>query len=105
MHESDTICLLVDLMRKHGLGSWHIRWSRSKREFGRCCWSTKTITLSRPLCEANAIEQVKDTILHEIAHALTPFQYHNGIWKMKCIEIGARPIRCFSWDDVKRATD
>jgi len=53
------------------------------------------ITLSRPLTLLNPIEQVRDTILHEIAHALTPGDGHGAKWKAACIAIGAKPVRCF----------
>lgn len=104
MHHVNALCLMVDLMRKHGLGHWRIRWTRSKREFGRCDWYRQTLHLSMPLTEANDEMEVKDTILHEIAHALTPHDRgHGWEWKKKCIEIGAKPKRCFTWDEVRRA--
>ena len=35
-------------------------------------------------------ESISDTILHEIAHALTQGAGHGPRWKRKCIEIGAK---------------
>jgi hypothetical protein len=37
---------------------------------------------------------IKDTIIHEIAHALCPNQGHNRIWKRKYIELGGNGDRC-----------
>jgi predicted SprT family Zn-dependent metalloprotease len=34
-----------------------------------------------------------DTVLHEVAHALTRGDKHGARWKAKCLEIGARPDR------------
>jgi predicted SprT family Zn-dependent metalloprotease len=42
---------------------------------------TGTIGLSRLLVEVNDVIQVTDTILHEIAHALTLGDGHGYAWK------------------------
>lgn len=76
--------------------------NRAKRRAGCCRYSCKLITLSRKYIEGNTIEEVTDTILHEVAHALVgPGHGHNEIWKAKCREIGAKPIRCYNSDKVK----
>lgn len=37
-----------------------------------------------------------DTILHEVAHALVgPGHGHDEVWKATCLEVGARPERCY----------
>ena len=33
-------------------------------------------------------EEVRLTLLHEIAHSLVPDHYHDEVWRAKCIEIG-----------------
>jgi predicted SprT family Zn-dependent metalloprotease len=82
-----------DLMRQHGLldQGWAFEWSRSKRVFGRCVYRRKVLELSRWLTGSNPQYEVRDTVLHEIAHCLCPGHGHNNVWKKKCIEIGARP--------------
>lgn len=73
---------------------WRFEWSRSKKRIGCCQYSTKTIQLSRLY-----VENTKDpnlfvnTILHEIAHALTPGHNHDNIWKKACVIVGANPER------------
>ena len=47
------------------------------------------------MAELNSEEAVKDTILHEIAHALSPQFGHGPAWRQKCLEIGANPNRCY----------
>ena len=37
---------------------------------------------------------IRDTILHEIAHALTPGQHHNDVWRRKATAIGCTGQRC-----------
>ena len=45
--------------------------------------------------DLSSLDQVRDTILHEIAHALVgPGHGHDAVWKRKCREVGARPERC-----------
>lgn len=75
---------------------WEFRWDNASRRFGCCYHGLKRITLSKPITELNEWEEVKDTVLHEIAHALVGSNHgHDVIWKIKCREIGARPERCY----------
>ena len=69
--------LAHDLMRLHNLPpEWSFKLDRSKVCFGKCYYSKKQISLSRYLVELNDEEEVRDTILHEIAHALAPRAEH-----------------------------
>lgn len=86
--------LARSLMDEHQLFSWSFVWSGAKRICGQCRHVQRQIVLSRPITLLNDESQVRDTILHEIAHALTPGQHHNRIWRQKAREIGARPVRC-----------
>lgn len=43
---------------------------------------------------ANDRDEVLDTLLHEIAHALAgPLAGHGPVWKAACVRVGARPER------------
>jgi predicted SprT family Zn-dependent metalloprotease len=88
------------LMKQHGLVDWSFRFDHARRRFGSCRCRLKLITLSRPLTFLNDETQVRDTILHEIAHALTPGAGHGDLWKRKCREIGADPNRCYTDQEV-----
>lgn len=77
------------------------KWNDSISTFGLCYKRRKVIALSLPLTELNVEEEVKDTILHEIAHALDAERGHGEKWKEICRKIGAKPIRCFS-DDIQK---
>lgn len=95
------------LLEKHGLKDkgWKFQLDRSVRRFGVCMYGNKTISLSRRLVSLNKEEEVIDTILHEIAHALAGHEAgHGPIWKQKCIEIGARPVRCYNSKNVVTPT-
>ena len=95
--------LAIQLMTKHGIieQGWRFEFDNAKRRFGCCNYDSRRITLSLYLTELNKIDEVKNTILHEIAHALCPRQGHNSVWKRKAIEIGCSGDRCYSSDKVE----
>jgi predicted SprT family Zn-dependent metalloprotease len=94
--------LAISLMKEHGIWSnWNFEFDNAKRRFGCCNYRYKTITLSAPLTEINEVSRVRNTILHEIAHALCPKQKHNHVWKAKAREIGCDGERCYSSKDVE----
>lgn len=94
------------LMDHHGLLDWKFEFDRAKRRFGLCSYRRKTISLSAPLVLLNSQEETTDTILHEIAHAISFIKYghrgHGRIWKSVCVQIGARPQRCYSSKEVSQ---
>jgi hypothetical protein len=113
--------LCLQLMLKHGLTEekgWKFEWLRSKRVAGKCITigsrkivgytstgrSIKvstgvphggTILLSSIITSIHTEEEVLDTILHEIAHGLTPGNGHDEVWRRKAIEIGCNGKRCY----------
>jgi predicted SprT family Zn-dependent metalloprotease len=90
--------LAVTLMKKHRLidKGWTFKYDNAVKRFGVCMFRPKVIGLSRKLVLLNDKEKVKDTILHEIAHAIAGFESgHGEIWRHVCIQIGAKPERCY----------
>jgi len=92
----------IRLMKKHNLTNlgWSFRFDKATKRFGCCNYTRREISLSKGLVESNSWNQVKDTILHEIAHALTPGEQHSYAWKQKAIEIGCNGERCYSSNEV-----
>ncbi len=95
----------TDKLTEYGLSGWTFKWDRSKRRFGQCRYRLKEIGISRELAELNDEATVFDTVLHEIAHALANVrgfirEGHGRNWKDICVEIGAKPVRCYSSDQV-----
>jgi predicted SprT family Zn-dependent metalloprotease len=87
--------LAGELLTRHGLRDWTFAFNRRKRNLGLCRYHRKTIELSIFFVDRNDWDEIRDTILHEIAHALVgPDHGHDAVWKAKCLEIGARPERC-----------
>jgi predicted SprT family Zn-dependent metalloprotease len=88
------------LMDLHGLIDWEFGINTNVRRAGVCYYPRNTspgrIELSAHFVERNSDEEIRDTILHEIAHALVgPSHGHDAVWRAKCLEIGARPERCY----------
>lgn len=87
--------LIKELMDKY-IPDREFRWDKATVRFGCCHQKLKRITLSKALTELNDWDEVKDTVLHEIAHGLAGEGHgHDWYWKDKCELIGARPERCY----------
>ncbi|MEX1015899.1 MAG: SprT-like domain-containing protein [Phycisphaeraceae bacterium] len=106
LHEAERLALA--LMHQHDLPAqgWRFRWSAGKRQLGVAqirhrrdrytgkSTPIKTIRLSRHLVQLNSDAEVRDTILHEIAHALAGLEHgHDAHWQAVCRRIGATPQR------------
>lgn len=102
MDLADAQHMARELMDEHGLTTWSLVFDRAKRRAGVCRAGEQTIGLSRPLTRVHTREQVRDTVLHEIAHALVgPRAGHGPRWQDAALAIGARPHRCLPDDAAK----
>lgn len=91
------------LFAEHNLRGWTFKFDSAKQRFGCCSYRKKTISMSRQLTELNDETQVKDTLLHEIAHAIAgPTAYHGPMWKRVAREIGCNAERCYDGETVKQ---
>lgn len=104
------------LMEKHGVTQhgFKFKWINSSKSFGCCITNNlkkiRTIALSKKLVSLNEMDEVRNTILHEIAHALDYIRNnykwrstetgrsldHDSVWKEICLEIGADPEARYS---------
>ena len=83
------------LMAEHGLEGWHVRLDHARRRAGQCDYTNRRISLSRHYVRHAEEAHIRDTILHEIAHALVgPFHGHDAVWRRKAREIGCSAMRC-----------
>ena len=74
---------------------WNFGFDRAVRRLGCTHYCDKRITLSSSFVSFNTWEEVRLTVLHEIAHALVGFAHHHDwVWKKKCLEIGGDGKRC-----------
>jgi hypothetical protein len=98
LKQADVRTLAVKLMTKHGLieSGWRFEWDKAETRIGCCHYGSKRITLSKLLVPNLPRSEVRNTILHEIAHALVgPRRGHGPIWQAKAIEVGARPEKSY----------
>jgi predicted SprT family Zn-dependent metalloprotease len=89
------------LLELHGLwqAGWRFTLDSAVRRAGVCRYRRKVVSLSRHYVELNLKERendVIDTILHEIAHAIAGSGHgHDDHWKDCCLIVGAKPVRCY----------
>ena len=84
---------------------YSFKWDNAKRRNGQINYHKKTISLSKVRIEVNLHQLhgvIKNTILHEIAHAFSYETYgRNGIghcekWRSIALQIGCNGQRCTS---------
>jgi len=70
---------------------WSFGFDNGRRRAGLCSYTDKKITVSKYLSLVHDIDDVKQTILHEIAHALVgPKEAHGKKWLATAKKIGYR---------------
>ncbi len=76
-------------LNQYNLNDWAISFDHSQRRAGACFYNEKKLSFSIHFLRKASEEDIMDTLLHEIAHALVgPKNAHNKIWKNKALEIG-----------------
>jgi len=84
-----------ELLDEHGLGDWTLVLDRAKQRAGVCRHHVRQIGLSAPLTALHAEADVRDTILHEIAHALVGARHgHDDVWRATALRLGCSGQRC-----------
>lgn len=88
-----------EVIAEHLGPGWSFGWDNAFKRAGQTRFSDKTITLSRRIIVLWPEEEVLDTLLHEVAHALVgPGHGHDAAWRAMCRTVGARPERCSRGD-------
>lgn len=98
MNVYDVTAFANHTLSQHGLISqgWRFSLNNRSRHIGLCDYRKRMIFLSQHFLHIGEVE-IKDTILHEVAHVLAPRgSHHNWAWQAKAIELGARPTPCKS---------
>lgn len=89
-----TITEARQLIQEYGLDGWRFEFDNAKNRVGCCHYTDKKITYSRYFLHV-PWEQIYDTLLHEVAHAIAgPKAGHGPRWRQVARQIGATPERC-----------
>jgi len=83
--------LAQELLEKHLLPECEICFLMHSNARGICYNSGEKISLQIQFSINEDMEEIRNTILHEIAHALVGNENgHNLVWKKKALELGVR---------------
>ena len=104
MREIEFVKIAKELMEEHIGGLFYTQgWLKrgSYQCHGKCIYSRRILKFNRDFIKMASEEDIRDLILHEIAHALSYHRHgrngagHGYRWKQVCREIGARPDRLY----------
>ena len=80
------------LMDEHGLTGWTLAFVEATKRLGTCNYSHRVIRIGRSHALDGSEAQIRNTVLHEIAHAIAgPGAGHGPLWKATARRIGATP--------------
>ncbi len=100
----EALSMADTMLREHGLDGWRVQLDGAKRRAGVCRYSDRVIGLSRPLTQLHDEAEVRDTVLHEIAHALVgPAHGHDRVWRATALRIGCSGRRCVDGESPRVA--
>ncbi len=96
--------LAKQLMAEHlrsGVWTWTFGFDNARQRFGLCSFTRRHISLSRVLVALNDESQVRDTILHEIAHAnVGGSHHHDDVWRQEALRLGCNGKRCYDPENM-----
>lgn len=102
MNRNEIARLARQEMNAHGFGHVPFEWDRGTKRLGAAHFTRNRTTreiepakmsLSAKIMPHMPEHEVRDVILHEIAHLMTPGHHHDRVWKAACRKIGANPKR------------
>lgn len=77
------------LIRMHLDSTWSFAFDNAKRRAGVCDYTRRRISVSRYISARNDDDEVHQTLLHEVAHAMAgPGTGHGARWRRIAREIG-----------------
>jgi predicted SprT family Zn-dependent metalloprotease len=90
-------------MDAHDLTDWNLVFDSAVQRAGATRFDRKVISLSAPLmrryAEEGAHDQIRETVLHEIAHALAGHRHnHDATWQAIARRIGSTGLRTVAPD-------
>ena len=104
MNLTDAALKARALMNHHGLGHIPFEFDRGRKRIGGCHYTpdgekVTRITVSHHYAALMGESELVNTILHEIAHAITHSKYgygqhHNHLWQAEARALGIAGDRC-----------
>lgn len=83
-----------DILKEHGLQHWSFQFDWSHTRAGVCMLDLQTISVSVRHCMKSTLAEVRNTILHEVAHAIAgPRHHHDAVWYEIALRIGCTAKR------------
>lgn len=92
---------ITALIERHVPG-WTFAWDRAVRRAGSAQPRHRRITLSRKIFSQDSVTfaDLRQTLLHEIGHALKPTHHHDRVWADAVRSIGGTPSTTHSLHTV-----
>ncbi len=88
------------LMDEHGLTGWTLAFVEATKRLGTCNYSHRVIRIGRSHALEGSEAQIRNTVLHEIAHAIAGHEAgHGPLWKATARRIGATPRASNPWQN------
>ena len=79
--------MALELMYKHNVSDYKFKFGYGWTYKGKC--TSKTIIIQYNFALRNNLSEIKNTILHEIAHAIVGVdEWHRFKWQLKAKELG-----------------
>jgi predicted SprT family Zn-dependent metalloprotease len=97
--------LAASEMEWHGLTqqSWTVKYDHARARAGQCRHRAKVLSFSRNLIARRSPAEMRNTLLHEIAHALAgPSHGHDRTWRAHALQIGCNGQRCHKMELAPR---
>ncbi len=82
------------LLDAEGLTGWIVRVGDCGSCLGLCLYREQVVVVDEFYALHNPDEAVRDTLRHEVAHALTPGHCHGPAWRAAAARLGCVPRAC-----------